>query len=57
MQKVSGVKEHCSICLRTERWGGSVILMDNLRGNNGNREIIKILPKFNIMAQNLYLRS
>ncbi|WP_309491924.1 hypothetical protein [Candidatus Hecatella orcuttiae] len=27
MQKVSGIKEHCSRCLRTERWGGSVVLM------------------------------
>jgi hypothetical protein len=27
MQKVSGLKEHCSRCLRTERWQGSVVLM------------------------------
>jgi len=27
MQKVSGLKEHCNRCLRTERWGGSVVLM------------------------------
>lgn len=27
MQKVSGLKDHCSRCLRTERWGGSVVLM------------------------------
>ena len=27
MQKVSGLKEHCERCLRTERWGGSVVLM------------------------------
>jgi hypothetical protein len=27
MQKVSGIKEHCDRCLRTERWGGSVVLM------------------------------
>jgi len=27
MEKVSGIKEHCSRCLRTERWGGSVVLM------------------------------
>lgn len=27
MQKVSGLKEHCDRCLRTERWGGSVVLM------------------------------
>jgi hypothetical protein len=27
MQKVHGLKEHCDRCLRTERWGGSVVLM------------------------------
>lgn len=27
MEKVSGLKEHCDRCLRTERWGGSVVLM------------------------------
>lgn len=27
MQKVSGLKEHCDRCLRTERWRGSVVLM------------------------------
>jgi len=27
MQKVSGLREHCERCLRTERWGGNVILM------------------------------
>ena len=27
MQKVSGLEEHCNRCLRTERWGGSVVLM------------------------------
>ncbi|MEM3693041.1 MAG: hypothetical protein QXI39_03360 [Candidatus Bathyarchaeia archaeon] len=27
MQKVSGLEELCSRCLRTERWGGSVVLM------------------------------
>jgi hypothetical protein len=27
MQKVSGLKEHCERCLRTERWGGNVVLM------------------------------
>jgi hypothetical protein len=27
MQMVYGLKEHCDRCLRTERWGGSVILM------------------------------
>ena len=27
MQKVSGIREHCERCLRTERWGGSVVLM------------------------------
>ena len=27
MQKVFGLREHCERCLRTERWGGSVVLM------------------------------
>ncbi|WP_237558717.1 hypothetical protein [Candidatus Methanodesulfokora washburnensis] len=27
MSKVPGLKEHCDRCLRTERWGGSVVLM------------------------------
>jgi len=27
MQKVSGIEEHCNRCLRTKRWGGSVVLM------------------------------
>jgi len=27
MQKVSGIEEHCDRCLRTERWGGSIVLM------------------------------
>lgn len=27
MHKVSGLREHCERCLRTERWGGSVVLM------------------------------
>jgi len=27
MKKVSGIEEHCSRCLNTERWGGNIILM------------------------------
>jgi hypothetical protein len=27
MRRVSGLREHCDRCLRTERWGGSVVLM------------------------------
>jgi len=27
MQKLSGLKEHCERCLKTERWQGSVVLM------------------------------
>lgn len=27
MQKVSGLEEHCGRCLRSERWGGRVVLM------------------------------
>jgi hypothetical protein len=27
MKKVAGIEEHCDRCLKTERWGGSVVLM------------------------------
>ena len=27
MGKVSGIEQHCDRCLKTERWGGSVVLM------------------------------
>jgi len=27
MSRTTGIKEHCARCLRTERWGGSVVLM------------------------------
>lgn len=27
MQKVSGIEDHCERCLKTKRWGGSVVLM------------------------------
>jgi len=27
MEKVSGLREYCERCLRTERWGSSVVLM------------------------------
>jgi hypothetical protein len=27
MEKVSRIREHCERCLRTERWGGNVVLM------------------------------
>jgi len=27
MQKVAGIEEHCTRCLKTERWGSSVVLM------------------------------
>jgi len=27
MERVSGIEAHCDKCLRTERWGGSVVLM------------------------------
>lgn len=27
MHKVSGLEDHCNRCLKTERWGGSVVLM------------------------------
>ncbi|MGB9727407.1 MAG: hypothetical protein ACPLZF_03270 [Nitrososphaeria archaeon] len=27
MQKASGLREYCERCLKTERWGGRVVLM------------------------------
>ncbi|MEM3404664.1 MAG: hypothetical protein QXJ17_09020, partial [Nitrososphaeria archaeon] len=27
MGRVAGLREHCDRCLRSERWGGSVVLM------------------------------
>ena len=27
IRRVSGIEEHCDRCLRTERWGASVVLM------------------------------
>lgn len=27
MSRISGIREYCERCLRTERWGGSVVLM------------------------------
>ena len=27
MEKAPGLRQHCDRCLRTERWGGSIVLM------------------------------
>jgi hypothetical protein len=27
MQKVSGIEDHCTRCLNTERWSGKIVLM------------------------------
>ncbi|MEM3906181.1 MAG: hypothetical protein QXZ17_04845 [Nitrososphaerota archaeon] len=47
MQKVSGLKEHCERCLRTERWGGSVVLMvvDAAFTSIGLNYFIAVVPK------------
>jgi len=47
MQKVSGLKEHCDRCLRTERWGGSVVLMivDAAFTSIGLNYFIAVVPK------------
>jgi len=47
MQKVSGLEKHCNRCLRTERWGGSVVLMiiDAAFTSIGLNYFIAVVPK------------
>jgi hypothetical protein len=47
MQKVSGIEEHCDRCLRTERWGGSVVLMvvDAAFTSIGLNYFMAVVPK------------
>ena len=47
MQKVSELKEHCERYLRTERWGGSVVLMvvDAVFTSMGLNYFTAVLPK------------
>ncbi len=47
MRKVFGLKEHCERCLRTERWGGSVVLMvvDTAFTSIGLNYFTAIIPK------------
>jgi hypothetical protein len=47
LQKVSGIDEHCDRCLKTERWGGSVVLMvvDAAFTSIGLNYFTAIIPK------------
>ena len=47
MQKVSGIEEHCDRCLKTERWGGSVVLMvaDSAFTSIGLNYFTAVVPK------------
>ncbi|MEM3403354.1 MAG: hypothetical protein QXJ17_02205 [Nitrososphaeria archaeon] len=47
MEKVSGIKELCDRCLRTERWGGNVVLMvvDAAFNSIGLNYFTAIVPK------------
>ncbi|MEM1674310.1 MAG: hypothetical protein QXN24_05860 [Candidatus Bathyarchaeia archaeon] len=47
MQKVSGLKEHCNRCLKTERWRGSAVLMvvDAAFTSIGLNYFIAVVPK------------
>jgi len=47
MKKVSGLKEHCKRCLKTERWGGSVVLMvvDAVFTSIGLNYFTAVVPK------------
>jgi hypothetical protein len=47
MQKVSGLEEHCDRCLRTERWGGKVVLMvvDAVFTSIGLNYFTAVIPK------------
>jgi len=47
MRKVVGLKEHCDRCLRTERWGGSVVLMvvDAAFNSIGLNYFTAVVPK------------
>ena len=47
MENVSGLEEHCDRCLRTERWGGSVVLMvmDAAFTSIGSNYFTVVVPK------------
>jgi hypothetical protein len=47
MRKVPGLREHCDRCLRTKRWGGSVVLMvvDAAFTSIGLNYLAAVVPK------------
>lgn len=47
MQRVEGLRHHCERCLRTERWGGSVVLMvvDAAFTSTGLNYFTAVIPK------------
>lgn len=53
MRKVSGLGEHCDRCLRTERWGGSVVLMvvDAAFTSIGLNYFTAVVPKVEEFSQ------
>ncbi|MEM1539519.1 MAG: hypothetical protein QXK33_03790, partial [Candidatus Bathyarchaeia archaeon] len=53
MQKVSGLKEHCDRCLKTERWGGSVVLMivDAAFTSIGLNYFTAVVPKVEVFRR------
>lgn len=52
MERVSGIEEYCERCLRTERWGGSVLLMviDAAFTSIGLNYFTSVVPKVNEFA-------
>jgi len=53
MREVSGIEEHCSRCLKTERWGSSVVLMvvDAAFNSIGLNYFIAVVPKVEEFVQ------
>lgn len=49
MEKVSGIEQYCERCLRTERWGGRVVLMvvDAAFTSIGLNYFTAVVPKVN----------
>jgi len=54
MKKVSGLEELCDRCLRTERWGGSVVLMvvDAAFTSIGLNYFTAVVPKVEEFSEN-----
>ncbi|WEU40215.1 MAG: hypothetical protein OdinLCB4_007030 [Candidatus Odinarchaeum yellowstonii] len=53
MRKVEGLKEYCERCLRTERWGGSVVLMvvDAAFTSIGLNYFTAVVPKVELFSK------